>query len=134
MSRLFRRSVYTAAVVVLLAMPAHANDDTMRGIRYDSVDEAWQALVTHPHARISTSGDWTIVDFNKTAPFRDERWAFAPSQHPAYPVAVLERVVSKAAGPSLVTRLLCESSVAACDAFFEKLKRGEDSPFPFRGK
>lgn len=102
-------------------MALHALDDADFAIGYESVTAAYKILTEMPDASIERSDGWTVIEFGTAGKPGHTTWSFVPVRHPAYPALVRRDVVLSDGEPAIATRLLCESSHAACDALFDSV-------------
>ncbi len=109
------------AALCLWGASAVAVDEAEMSLGFDSVSAAYKALTNDPQAEVSRVDGWTIVKFDLDFARGQTTWSFTPVGSNAYPALVRRDAVMKAGKPTLVTRLLCESTRAACDALFESL-------------
>jgi len=102
-------------------MALHALDDAELEIGYESVTAAYKNLTDMPDASTERINGWTIIEFGTAGKQGHTIWSFVPVRHPAYPALVRRDVVLSDGEPAIATRLLCESSQAACDALFDSV-------------
>lgn len=128
-SESFRDAACAAALMMSVALPATAEPSANEiALPYTSVSQAYHALSKREHATLARHAGWTLISLAGEKAGQDSVWSFVPTSHAAYPAVVIENRIVRDGEPELMTRLLCESTRAACDALVTTL----DSQLPSR--
>jgi len=96
--------------------PAFAQEGSSIG--YPSVAAALEALRSDPTATESTDRGWILFQRGRL-----EFWSFTPEGHPAHPSAAKRTGYQAGGGWHVVTKLLCQSTKASCDALREEYRQ-----------
>lgn len=79
---------------------------------------ALKALRADPTATEKTERGWTVIERGW------EIWSFTPAGHPAHPSAAKRTMYQDANGDwRVVTRMLCQSAKASCDALMQEYQQ-----------
>jgi hypothetical protein len=105
----------TAHVSHAHAESSGAEDDS---IPYDSLEEALKDLHANPAVTFRDEKGWIVALDTKTS----VAWLLTPVGHPAYPSIVRRRIVNRADGAHLETKILCLASQAVCDKYFASVQ------------
>ena len=100
---------HTDGEVVLRYVVRDAHADSSIG--YPSVAAALEDLRSKPEIHFSEQNGWVIADDRE----HFSVWTFAPEGDPSYPSVVKRTAVQQGKGVSMNMRVLCESTIRACD-------------------